>query len=136
MESCERKILRERGELPNEEGDAVREYKAVHEETFLSDWMREDGRGKEERKAKVDKNEEERGEKRKREKEKEENNTGRVQRGRDGLFSVEAFELFSQGRDLEGWWGGLSWETSWRSMTTCLIVSLILVCLCVCACGA
>ena len=29
------KILRERGTLPTEEGDAIREYKAMHEETFL-----------------------------------------------------------------------------------------------------
>ena len=28
------KIMKEGGELPNEEGDAVREYKAVHEEDF------------------------------------------------------------------------------------------------------
>ena len=28
------KIMKKRGELPNEEGDAVREYKAVHEENF------------------------------------------------------------------------------------------------------
>ena len=32
------KILRERGE----EGDAVREYKAMHEENFWSSWLRED----------------------------------------------------------------------------------------------
>ena len=30
VESCERKILRERGALPKEEGDAIREYKAMH----------------------------------------------------------------------------------------------------------
>ena len=38
------KILRERGTLPKEEGDAIREYKAMHEENFLSSWSREDGR--------------------------------------------------------------------------------------------
>ena len=37
----ERKILRERGELPKEEGDAVRGYKAMHEETFFGSWLRE-----------------------------------------------------------------------------------------------
>ena len=38
------KILRDRGELPMEEGDGVREHKAMHEENFLSSWLREDGR--------------------------------------------------------------------------------------------
>ena len=27
--------MKKRGELPNEEGDAVREFKAMHEEKFL-----------------------------------------------------------------------------------------------------
>ena len=43
------KILRERGALPKEDGHAVREYKAMHEEHFLSSWLSEDGRKKEER---------------------------------------------------------------------------------------
>ena len=67
--------------MPNEEGDAVREYKAMHEENFLSRWLRENVRGKEERAAKAsEKNEEERGEKRKREEDKEENQTRRVKK--------------------------------------------------------
>ena len=33
--------MKERGELPNEEGDAVREFKAMHEENFWSNWPRE-----------------------------------------------------------------------------------------------
>ena len=36
------KIMKERGELLDEEGDVVREYKAVHEENFWSSWLRED----------------------------------------------------------------------------------------------
>ena len=65
MESCQRKILRERGALPKEEGDAVREGKAMHEENFLSSWLREDGRERNERTVKKsDENEEERGQKR------------------------------------------------------------------------
>ena len=44
------KNLRERGELPKEEGDAVREHKAMREEKFLSSWLREDGRERERRK--------------------------------------------------------------------------------------
>ena len=47
--------MKERGELPNEEGDAVRKFKAVHEENFWSKWLREDERGKEERIAKAEK---------------------------------------------------------------------------------
>ena len=89
-----------RGELPNVEGDAVREYKAMHEENFWSNWLKEDERGKEERKARAEENEEERGEKRKREEENEENETGTVRRRCEGFVSVEAFEIFSQGRDL------------------------------------
>ena len=92
-----RKILRERGELPKEEGDAVRENRAMHEENFWNSWLREDERGKEERTARAEKNEEERGEKRIIEEEKEENQTGSVKRRRDGLFSEEAFDIFSQG---------------------------------------
>ena len=38
------KILRERGALPREEGDAIGKYKATHEENVLSSWLREDGR--------------------------------------------------------------------------------------------
>ena len=33
------KIMKERGELPNEEGDAVREFEAMHEENFWSSWL-------------------------------------------------------------------------------------------------
>ena len=91
------KIMKERGELPNGEGDAVREYKATHEENFWSSWLREEERGTEERMAKTEKNEEEKGDKRKREEEKEENETVTVKRRCEGCGSVEAFEIFSQG---------------------------------------
>ena len=43
-------IMWERGALPKEEGDAIRDYKAMHEEKFLSGWLREDGREKERKK--------------------------------------------------------------------------------------
>ena len=70
------KILRERGALPKEEGDVVREYKAMHEENVLSSWLREDGERNGERMLKISNdNEEERGEKRRREGEKKENET-------------------------------------------------------------
>ena len=54
-------------EVPNEEGDVVKEFKAMHEEDFWSSWLREDERGKVERMAKkTERKEEEKGEKRKR----------------------------------------------------------------------
>ena len=40
------KILKEREELPNEEGDVVKEYKAVYEEDVWSNWLREVVNGK------------------------------------------------------------------------------------------
>ena len=46
--------MKERGEMPDEEGDAVREYKVMHEEDFWSKWLREDEKSKEERKAKAE----------------------------------------------------------------------------------
>ena len=84
--------MKERGELPNVEGDAVRriEHKAVHDENFWSTWLREDSRGKEERKARAEKNEEEKGEKR--EEEKEENERRTVNRRCEGFVSVVPFE--------------------------------------------
>ena len=70
----------------------------MHEENYLSSWLREDGRKKEERTVKVsEENEEARGQTRKREEEKDENKTGRVKRRCDGFVSVEAFAIFSQG---------------------------------------
>ena len=44
MELGKRK-MKERGELPNVEGDVVRGKKAMHEEDFGSNWQREDERG-------------------------------------------------------------------------------------------
>ena len=34
------KELQERGAVPKEEGDVIREYNAMHEENFLSSWLR------------------------------------------------------------------------------------------------
>ena len=70
------KTMKERGELPNEEGDVVRECKAMHEEDFWSSWLREDEKSKEEGKPEAEgKGEEERSEK-----EKEENETVTVKK--------------------------------------------------------
>ena len=38
--------LQDRGALPKEEGDTIRECKAMHEENFLSSWLRDYGEGK------------------------------------------------------------------------------------------
>ena len=103
------------------------------EENVLSSWLREDGREKEERTVGMgSEKKEERGEKRRREGEEKENETGTVKRGSDGFVSVEGFEILSQRGDLESC-GGLSWNTFWISLRTCLIVSLRLG---VCAGGA
>ena len=48
------KIIKERGELPNKEGDAVKEFRAMHGEDFWSSWLREDERGKEDGMAKAE----------------------------------------------------------------------------------
>ena len=100
--------MKERGEISNEEGDAVREFKDMHEEEFWSNWLREDEKSREESKAEAEGKEQEQGEKRKREEEKEENETGTVKRRCEGCVSVEAFEIFSQGGDSESC-GDLSW---------------------------
>ena len=68
--------MKERWEMPNEESDAVRDFQDMHEEDFWSNWLREDEKSKEERKAESQGKEEEKGETRKREEEKEENETG------------------------------------------------------------
>ena len=65
-----------------------------------------------------------------REGEKAQNKTVRVKRRCDGLVSVEAFEMFSRGRDLESC-GGLSWGDLLEKPETCLILSLIFVRKCV-----
>ena len=42
-------VLQDRGALPKEEADIATEYTAMHEEKFLSSWLREDVEGIEER---------------------------------------------------------------------------------------
>ena len=54
-----------RGELPNEEVDVVRDNKATHEEDFWSSWRREDVKSEKERKAEAEGKGEAEGEKRK-----------------------------------------------------------------------
>ena len=40
------KMLQDRGALPKEEGDVIGEYKVMHEENYLSGWLREGGEGR------------------------------------------------------------------------------------------
>ena len=41
-----KRMLEDRGALPKEDGDCVREYKAMHEDNFVGCWLREDTEGK------------------------------------------------------------------------------------------
>ena len=69
----------------------------MHEETFLSSWLREVGDGKEERIREVGKEAKEKtGKQRRREEEKEENETVVVKRRCFHSVSTEGFEFFSQ----------------------------------------
>ena len=99
--------MKESGELPNEEGDVVREYKAMHEEDFWSSWLRKDERGKEGRTTKTERKEQENCEMRKEKRRKKRTKKGLEKE--DVRVSVDAFEIFSQGRDLESC-GDLFWE--------------------------
>ena len=107
--------------LPNEEGDAVREYRAVHEENFWSSWLREEEGSKEERTAQAEKKEEQRGEKRQREEEKEENETETVKRRCGVLFWWRPWKFEVKG---ETWRVAelFPGKTSWWSLRTCLTV--------------
>ena len=41
-----KRILEDRGALLTEEGDLVKEHKAMHEDTCLSRWLRDDTEGR------------------------------------------------------------------------------------------
>ena len=51
--------MQDRGALPREGGKVIREYNAIHEENFLSSWLREETVGKDERRKEDKKNREE-----------------------------------------------------------------------------
>ena len=94
--------------MPKEEGDIIREYKAMHGENFLNSWLREEGKDREVRIMETDKeSEEEASKKRTREEEKEENETVSAKRC-VGSVSAETFDIFSQGAYSESC-GGFSW---------------------------
>ena len=85
-------MLQDRGEWPEEEGDVVGEFQAMHKEKFLSSWLREVGKNKEEIIREVGKEtEEETGKKRIREEEREENETVIVKRRCINSVSTEVF---------------------------------------------
>ena len=91
-------MLRDRGALPKEECDFIREHRAMHEENFLSSWQREEETEKEEIILETGKEtEEERGKKRRREEEKEENESESVKGSFVSSVSVQSFDIFSQG---------------------------------------
>ena len=103
-------MLQDRGALPKEDGDVIGEYKAMHEENLLSNWLRKDGRtDREEEWRQKKKTKEEMSKKRTREEEKEENETESSIKRCVGIISAEAFDIFSQGEDLESC-GGVSWR--------------------------
>ena len=42
---AKKRMLEDRGALPREDGDLLREYQAMHEENFCGSWLREDVEG-------------------------------------------------------------------------------------------
>ena len=106
------KRLQDRGAWPKEEGDVIREYKAMHEKNVLSSWLRKDGEDKKGRSMETERETKENMcTKRTREEEREENETGSAKRRCVGFISAEASDIFSQGEDLESC--GNSWSDFW-----------------------
>ena len=50
---AKKRMVEDRRGMPKEEGDSIREYKAMHEENFPSSWMMEDVESKAEEMEKV-----------------------------------------------------------------------------------
>ena len=115
-----------------EEGDATREYMDMHEENFLSSWLREDGREKDERTVDMsNENEEERGEKRRREGEKKRTTRGLLKEDVAVLLLWNPLQFLVKG---EIWRVVVIFLGTPRiSLRTCLIVSRRHGC---CACDA
>ena len=96
------KTMKERGELPSEDGDVVREFKAVHEEDFWSSWLREGEKSKGENKVEAEGKGEVEGEKKKRGEEKEENETVKVKKKCEVWFLWNPMNFRSQEGGVEG----------------------------------
>ena len=101
------KRWQEGGAMPEEEGDVIREYNALHEENFLSGWLMDvEGEGGKKWKVK-ERVREEGGKKEMREEEwrrdgeKEENEAVSARRRCVGFISREGFDIESQGEDSE-----------------------------------
>ena len=117
-------VLQDSGALSEEEGDVIRAYKAMHEEVFLSSWLREEGEVKEERLMEMYKEiEEETSNNKTREEGKEENDTMSAKEDvsvrflrRPLVFLVKA----KIGRVVMVYLE----KIRWRSLMTCLIVIL------------
>ena len=92
--------------LPKEEGDVTGEYKAVHEEKFLSSWLREDGEKRETLDMGKD-NKEERCKKEEEKGRKERTKRELLKENVSGLFLWRPLKNFIKGGDLESC-GGLS----------------------------
>ena len=91
------KALQDRGAPLGEEGDTIREYKAMDEENFLSSWLRM-GKVRQKKRNEVDKEVgEDVGKKGKRESGRKEKDETVVMRNCVNPVSVEAFDIFSQG---------------------------------------
>ena len=54
LESRKKQSFARLSALPREEVDTIREFQALHEENFLSSWLREDGKGKTKREVEVE----------------------------------------------------------------------------------
>ena len=116
-------MLQDRGAMPKEEGDVIREAMAMHDENFLSSWLREDVEGKGEGEKFNKETKEEVSRKREREEEKGEDQSVVVKRRCINPFLGDAFEKFSQGEESESC--GTSWVIFWVTLVVCLIVCLM-----------
>ena len=102
------KMHQDRGALPKEEGDIIRENKAMHEENFLGSLLREDGKEKEQiimetgKDTKEDRKPARRGERRERDE-------GVLKEDVSVVFLWRPLISLPKGIDLESC-GGLSWE--------------------------
>ena len=100
----EQRCSRTGRELPKEEGNVIRECKALHDQNFLSSWSREDGKQRKKNNGNRQGDQRRDGQKEEERRERD----GSVKRRCVGSVSVEALKMFSRGRDLQSC-GGLSW---------------------------
>ena len=114
-------MLQDRGALPKEEGDIVKEYKAMHEENFLSSWLREYVEDEEERRRNVDKETREEVSRLEKEKAREERTKRWLKYGVSSLF-FSVMLLRNSVREEDSDCCGKSWDD--LTLVVCLIVCL------------